>query len=133
MSRVNRLTLIALLSFWMLLFTATHIPQPDLPTVHVSDKLIHASAFFLLAILLYITLWVRGGRVGGIWWKVLIGLMIYGAFDEWTQQYVNRTTDLHDWFADCIGIIAAVFLMLLIHLFFHHRRKARVGHSSTVA
>lgn len=114
-SRANRLTLIALLSFWVLLFTATHIPGPELPRVNVSDKFIHASAFFLLGILLYAALWVRGGQLSGTWWKVLLILMLYGAFDEWTQQFVNRFMDVDDWLADTLGAAIAVTLMALVH------------------
>lgn len=125
MSRANRLTLIVLLSFWVLLFTATHIPGPDLPPVQVSDKMIHAGAFFLLGLLLYITLWVRGGKISGIWWKVLVVLMLYGALDEWTQQFVNRDTDIHDWMADCTGVAAAVAVMVLVQFVTCCRRAAK--------
>ncbi|MCC7351926.1 MAG: VanZ family protein [Phycisphaerales bacterium] len=115
MSRTTRLTWIALLSFWILLFAATHIPGPELPQVNVSDKLIHGSAFFCLGVLLYATFWVRGGKISGIWWKVLLILTLYGAFDEWTQQFVNRFTDVDDWMADTIGVAIAVALMTLVH------------------
>jgi VanZ family protein len=114
-SRTHRLSLIALLSFWILLFTATHIPGPELPQVNVSDKLIHASAFFCLGLLLYTAFWVRGGKISGIWWKVLLILMVYGAFDEWTQQFVNRFTDVDDWMADSLGAAIAVAAMSLVH------------------
>jgi len=38
--------------------------------------------------------------------------VLYGAFDEWSQQFVHRSTSLADWYADVLGILTATVLLI---------------------
>ena len=41
-----------LIVYWLLLFTGTHIPLPNLPGGSGNDKLAHFAGYFLLSLLL---------------------------------------------------------------------------------
>jgi VanZ family protein len=68
------------------------------------DKLAHAAAFGLLAILLLMAL-----RKG---WIAIITTSLYGLSDEVHQYFVpGRSVDVTDWVADTLGAILAVTLV----------------------
>lgn len=94
--------LAGLLPFYCLvIFVLTHIPLPV--DIHKSDKLAHFAAYLVLGGLVSIGL---GLRWRGQWFVPFIAVAAcaaYGALDEYTQQFVNRSTDLVDWFADLAG------------------------------
>ncbi len=109
--RADRLWLGALAAYWVLLFAATHFPQPEAIAGPVldNDKAIHASAYFVLTTLMLGALRRPGGLLAGSSRLVIAAIAIaYGAFDETTQPYFNRVGDLADWFADSIGVALAV-------------------------
>ena len=54
--RHRRLIRWSLLIYWLLLFTATHVPPRAMPNTHVSDKLEHFTSFAILASLLELSL-----------------------------------------------------------------------------
>ena len=107
----DRLWLGALAAYWLILFAATHVPAPEMIATPVlnHDKLIHASAYFVLTTLMLLA-WRRpGGLLAGRSRLVIAAIAIaYGAFDETTQPYFNRVGDLADWFADSIGVVLAI-------------------------
>jgi VanZ family protein len=78
-------------------------PLPVL-TQHVWDKLLHATEYAGLGVLL-----VRGLRGEGMPWRtaVLLAMLLaslYGASDEWHQSFVpGRDSDVNDWYADTVG------------------------------
>lgn len=100
-----------LAAYWAILFTATHIPAPEAIAGATLDydKLIHASAYFLLTTLMLIV-WRRpGGLLAGRGRLVVAAIALaYGAFDEATQPFFNRVGDLADWLADSIGVFLAI-------------------------
>ncbi|WP_437231159.1 VanZ family protein [Planctomicrobium sp. SH661] len=102
---------IAWVLYSLILFAATHVPVPrELEeVVSTFDKIIHASAFFVLAVLTILSL---PARRPSVW--LLCGLLMYAALDEFLQRFVNRTPDLVDWFSDAAGIVAAFILMRLL-------------------
>lgn len=94
-----------------------HVPQPTLdrfgfrqslksPFPFSLDKVVHFGTYFLLSTLLGTWMWV--GRVPLLKQVVLILLVFagYSALEEYTQQFTERTTDIHDWYADLLGFTA---------------------------
>ena len=113
--RYRRAILIACVVAWLVEVVATHTPAPRVPHLHVSDKVVHAVAYFLLGGLFWLTLRAYGMRR----WKrtlyVLVTLAVYAALDELTQELVTgRHAAVGDWLADMIGLVAAVMLAELV-------------------
>jgi len=105
-----RLATFVLIVYWVLLFTGTHLPTLPKISPRISDKLLHFSAFFGLAMLLC---WVIPTRSSP--WRKFIAVaavaVVYGAFDEITQSFVRgRTTDIRDFAADALGAFSAISL-----------------------
>ena len=113
--RYRRAILIACVVAWLVEVVATHIPAPRAPRLHVSDKVVHAVAYFLLGGLFWLTLRAYGMRR----WKrtlyVLVTLTVYAALDELTQELVTgRHAAVRDWLADMVGLVAVVILAELV-------------------
>ena len=102
--------------YWLALAVATHLPKryPGLPSGH-SDKVMHCSAFALLALLLAITWQLAAGRLMSthlaVTWLVLV---VYAALDEWTQMAVGRNASLADWLADVIGALVGIAAFVIV-------------------
>ncbi len=95
------------LAYAAVLFYATHmrIPNSARSLVMEYDKLIHASAFFVLTVLSAATFLRRNSRLRS--WGILICLLLpYAALDEYLQGFFQRTPDVRDWISDSIGILA---------------------------
>jgi VanZ family protein len=111
---LERLSVAALSLYWLALFVGTHLPrlQPTFAIRH-SDKWLHATAFFALAMLLAWCWSLRGAFGPRQAAAALAGIAAYGAFDELTQPLVNRHASAADWMADLVGAAAglAVFLV----------------------
>jgi VanZ family protein len=92
------------------LFTASSGPGVELPSGRGMDKLLHAGAFGVLAV---ITAWASTrGRLHAATRGVLLAAWListaYGALDEVHQYYVpGRQADPADLLADTIGALAA--------------------------
>ena len=104
--------------YWLALFIGTSIPVDQLPSISISDKIIHLVAYFLLAILLNLTLiYQRKSRL--LFRKAPIAIIfiasIYGALDEIHQLYVpGRSAEVLDWTADAIGASLGVLLVTFL-------------------
>ncbi len=103
-----RLATCVLAIYWIVLFLGTHVPT--LPTLakSFSDKALHFSGYFGLAMLMC---WVWPSDRGVARKFVSIGLLVitYAAFDEISQGFVRgRSTDLEDFFADALGTLCAI-------------------------
>ena len=97
---------------------------------HVSDKLVHAVAYFGLCVvsrLAFGTVFSR--RSVAILAAVLVTLL-YGATDEWHQSTVpTRSPDFYDWVADAIGgVIGGVLFFVL-----ERRRRVRAAVATKTA
>ena len=106
---------VALLSFWLLAFIATHLPKIPQSMGRVSDKTLHSVSFLILSGLLS---WVLHGRITGLVRHAAIVLLIiavYGAVDELLQIPVGRHCDFQDWIADMQGGIVGLTLFHLTH------------------
>ena len=106
---------LALLSFWLLAFIATHLPKVPQSMGRVSDKTLHSVSFMILGGLLS---WVWHGRMRGVVRHgvlVLVIIAIYGAIDELLQIPVGRHCDFQDWIADMQGGIVGLALFYLLY------------------
>lgn len=86
---------------------ATLAPAEDVPNLHLWDKLEHAGAFFGL------TLWF-GGLIRRSRYVLLASWMLMlGAGIELAQGYMGwgRDMDIHDFYADAIGVAVAFILV----------------------
>jgi len=113
--------LLALVGYWLALFIATHIPEPEsLMPQKVSDKWLHFGAYFGLAVLLSGFYSIRTNT--SFKSRAIIPgaiLLAYGIADELLQIPVNRTCDVLDWLADSAGVIAGVGLVQFIRSTFY--------------
>ena len=103
----------ALGTYWVGLFILTSIPGRSLPSVRISDKLVHFGAFFLLAGLFLIAARIQGRFLFLSRRPVVCALVIillYAALDEWHQKFIpGRDGSIGDWTADLIGTVTCVF------------------------
>lgn len=104
-----------LIVYWLILFTATSLPAKDLPSIGLSDKVNHLLAYFVLSILVYLTLLLQ--RKSKFLFNyapvaTLIISLFYGIADELHQILIpGRSAEVFDWFADAIGAILGVLLV----------------------
>jgi VanZ family protein len=103
-----------LIVYWLIMFTATHVPLPahDLP--RHSDKTVHLFGYFVLAILWI--LW-RSAQGDSGWRRDLRCLSVIGCYavlDEILQYPVGRTPDILDIAADCLGAALGVGIGTLV-------------------
>lgn len=92
-------------AYWIFLFCSTHFPRLQLPGPDSSDKIAHATAFGILAFLIWRAFQTVYPRLSAAFvWKVLGVVAVYGALDEITQGFVGRSTDPEDWLCDMTGV-----------------------------
>jgi VanZ family protein len=100
------------------LFMLSTLPgnDPFLNSIHLSDKIEHFIAYFVLGIAFCI--WIPGKNwlVKPLVYGMLVVILctLFGASDEYHQTFVpGRTGDLYDLAVDSIGGIVAVFAYFL--------------------
>ena len=97
-------------AYMLALFTASSGPGVALPPERNWDKVLHAGAFGVLALLCARAL-TRGPLRAATWPVLLAACLIailYGAADEFHQSFVpGRDADVFDLFADALGAFAA--------------------------
>lgn len=102
--------------YWIAIFILTHTPIPHVVyKADVSDKTLHFVAYLIFTFLLWAAV-SSGKKID--WCKKTIWLIIpilvsYGAIDEWLQQYVGRSTDLADFYANMAGVTTGLVLLTL--------------------
>ena len=106
----------ALLSYCLLIYWLSD--QPSLPTpmwFPNQDKVHHATAYFVMAILAW-----RGlrGIIVSVPLRAIVVLAFcsfYGVSDEWHQSFVpGRSTEFADWIADTSGALLAMILLISV-------------------
>ena len=81
------------------------------------DKLLHASAFFILALLSEYSLFKLSKQSV---WAIIIALMIYGLFIEITQSFLSyRDSSWRDLIANMTGIMLYFISPQKIRIVFH--------------
>ena len=104
-----------LIIYWIILFIATTLPVQSVPSIAVSDKINHLVAYFLLGVLLYLTLIFQRKSVflfDNATWATIVIASFYGALDEFHQMFVpGRFAEVLDWLADATGSALGVFFI----------------------
>lgn len=102
------------IGFWILAFTATHIPIPKEPIVtpDYADKVIHFGIYCMLVLLCGRFVMKSNQRLqhSGVW-SIALVFTLYGLFDEWSQAYVGRDTNFWDFLANLSGVIVGVIVL----------------------
>ena len=107
------------------IFFGSSIPGTKLPSFahFINDKVIHASIFFLLGILVYRALEPKVKHQGLDWRRLFIAIsavVLYGISDEFHQGFVpGRSVDYRDALADSLGGVLSALLIWL-----YERRKS---------
>ena len=112
----RRLVLVLCLIVWATAVIATHIPTGRLPISGVSDKLLHAAGYFVLAGVLWLTLSVHGVSGAKRITFIFFAMLAYAAIDELTQPLVGREDSIGDWLADVIGATASLIFLEMLAL-----------------
>ena len=113
----QKLTIVSLLLYWPALFILAHIPIPRVVyKAHVSDKSLHFLAYLTLAFLIWFSLnpdaRIRWSKA--VVWLVLLMIAGYAAIDELLQEYVGRSCDAMDFFADVAGGITGLIIFTFL-------------------
>jgi VanZ family protein len=113
--RGRRWFLIALPVYWCALAALTHYPRVRIPgEIPSSDKIVHFTAFGLLAFLFWQFRVARDTplRAGFVWIAGCV-LVAYATVDEFTQDLVGRYSDIVDWGANVAGILCTLAVLEL--------------------
>lgn len=90
------------------------MPGSTVPSVDVSDKLLHGVAYAGLAFLLAWALPNWGKGLSHVGWAAGIAFL-YGCIDELTQLLVpSRSCDIWDLAADSVGIVCGITCYLVL-------------------
>jgi len=104
---------------------------PDVANFKNSDKLVHIFMYFVLAFTLYYDLMHRSSDVSKkqkqILWLIVFITAFYGGFIEIIQGafFAPRSSDIRDWAADFIGIIAGLLVGCLLPINSTKKEKTR--------
>lgn len=77
------------------------VPQHDLRTPAHADKLVHFGVFFCLALPAFLV-------CRQAWALTMIALVAYGGMIELVQPYFGRGAEWADFWANSIGVVAAL-------------------------
>jgi VanZ family protein len=105
-----------LVIYWIVLLSATSFPTTSLPSIGISDKVMHFTAYFILGVLLNLTLIFQSKynllRQKNSLYTLLFG-SIYAIIDEVHQHFIpGRFMEFMDFTADFLGLVLAVILVL---------------------
>lgn len=118
-----------LIIYWFILFIATTLPSQDLPETHVSDKIEHFTAYFILAILLNLTMMFQNKYAGmrrKAWLYTLIIIVTYAALDELHQLFIpGRDCEFLDWVSDSSGVLLGLGLVKILMIYFKYKPQIR--------
>lgn len=118
-----------LIIYWITLFMLTTIPTDTIPRFfNAQDKVEHLIAYFVLAVLLTLSLyfqkWSNFLSSKAFLFSVIF-LLFYAALDEVHQIFVpGRYCDIYDWLSDAIGGLLGTGL---VYLFLRSYLKKRAN------
>ncbi|RIK72321.1 MAG: hypothetical protein DCC67_19415 [Planctomycetota bacterium] len=99
--------------YFIVLFIGTHLPIPPdaLDVIDNKDKLLHFGGYAVLTVVVLAGWELTVGRLQPKhYFAVWLAGTVYGAIDELTQTYVGRSSDVNDWGADVLGIVAGLLV-----------------------
>ncbi len=107
-----------LIVYWLILFIATSIPVEKLPSIGLSDKVNHLMAYFVLSVLVYLTLIFQRKSSFLFNYAPVATLIIstfYGIADELHQMLIpGRSAEVLDWVADAFGAVLGILLVYFL-------------------
>jgi VanZ family protein len=108
---------VALITYCGLIYWLSDQPTLPMPMLFPhQDKLHHAIAYFIMAVLTWRNLKPIIKRPYLLIFLSVFFCSLYGLSDEWHQSFVEgRHADIIDWLADTVGALLAI---LLLHGFF---------------
>ncbi len=116
--RYKKLLYLTLSVYWIVLVVLTSLPTTSLPKVGVSDKIQHFLAYFILAVLLNLSLLIQKKfelRQNRSSYLSLLIVTLYGIFDEVHQHFIpGRFCEFSDFAADLLGGICGVLLVYFL-------------------
>ncbi|QDT45054.1 VanZ like family protein [Gimesia alba] len=118
MNRYQTLIRTGLILYWVLLFTATHIPLKKGTLPQGTDVPLHFIAYAGLSFLLTWWLSLRWDKLTlKRLLAVFVGVSLFGILDELLQgiPVLQREPSLDDWVADTLGGLLGITLYLLVH------------------
>ena len=126
---------ILLAVYWVFLFISTHTGVHVPEYIPYIDKVMHFSAYGMLALALTSLIFFRWGLLPriGIWvWTTTV---LYGSIDEYTQQFVpDRNPDIVDLLADACGSALGIGIAYGLAYWWLAKRKqkqSKLGVSSS--
>jgi VanZ family protein len=118
-----------LIIYWIILFIATTLPSNELPNMHVSDKIEHFSAYFILSVLLNLTMMFQGKYLllkRKAWLFTILIIITYAGLDEVHQLFIpGRDCEFLDWVSDSSGVLLGIGLVRLLVIYFKYRPQLR--------
>lgn len=101
--RIGSLFLLTSVIIVMVMPAPAIAPDIDFQSIPHADKWLHAAVFLVLA------LWFTGLYAKHSYWKVALGLLLFGGAIELVQRTLAyRTGDLADVLANLLGILAGL-------------------------
>jgi VanZ family protein len=125
---LRRLSTVALVGYWLVMFTGTHWPNLRLDAYpENTDKALHLTGYAGFGFLLGLWFSVRGpGASGRLLGRALLGLkdclwilaviVGYSIFDEVSQIPVGRTCDFWDAVADWAGGVIGLCIFSFVRI-----------------
>ena len=93
----------------------TSIPGSHIPVLPIRnfDKVVHLTIYGVLG-WLTARAWMNGSRALAVAMLAIAAISLFGAMDEWHQQFIpQRSMDILDWAADTTGATAGIVLALV--------------------
>ncbi len=119
MNRYQTLVRTGLILYWILLFTATHIPLKKGTLPQGTDVPLHFIAYAGLSFLLTWYLSFKWDRLTPQrLLMVFVGVSLFGILDELLQgiPILRREPSIDDWVADTLGALLGIGLFLLVRV-----------------
>ncbi|QDT95487.1 VanZ family protein [Gimesia aquarii] len=117
MNRYQALIRTAVILYWVLLFTATHIPLKKGTLPQGTDVPLHFLAYAGLSFLLTWWLSLKWDKLTfKRLFAVFVGVSLFGVVDELLQgiPVLKRQPSIDDWVADTVGALLGILLFLLV-------------------
>ena len=126
---------VILISYWVALFMATHVPADlgsDLPLWDSWDKYAHFAGYSVLAVLLALAVSLRRPLTWAGFLAMAMVLAAYAAVDELLQLPVpGRYGSLEDWLADISGTAIGLVGFLVLQKVFRNCCNPRAVGANT--
>ncbi len=122
---IKLLDFIALITYCGLIYWLSDQPALPVPMLFPhQDKLHHAIAYFIMAILAWRNFQHITQRSYGLILFSVFFCSFYGFTDEWHQSFVKgRQADIFDWLADTVGALLAILMLYSFFSFYFKKIK----------